>query len=92
MQFINDSHATEEDRLLAQHQAALTLLQRALLDPKVSNYRWLDLACGRGQIINHLHEILDRSQRQKISYFGYDIKVDYTTITEKKLVHLISPP
>ncbi|OKP98635.1 class I SAM-dependent methyltransferase [Paenibacillus sp. P46E] len=88
MQFISDSSAIEKDRLLAQHQAALTLLQRALLNPTVNEYKWLDLACGRGQIINHLHEVLERPQRQKISYHGYDIKVDYIAITEKKAENL----
>jgi ubiquinone/menaquinone biosynthesis C-methylase UbiE len=47
--------------MLTQHQAALTLLQRLLADPGVSQLNWLDLACGKGQIITHLDEnLVDR--------------------------------
>jgi ubiquinone/menaquinone biosynthesis C-methylase UbiE len=50
-----DAKATlNKERLFAQHQAALTILQRELDSPKIKKYNWLDLACGKGQIIVHL--------------------------------------
>jgi SAM-dependent methyltransferase len=65
------------DRLLAQHQALLTLLQTMLADPQVRRFRWLDLACGKGQAIVHLRENLSEEARAKIDYFAVDIAHDY---------------
>ena len=61
------------DRILAQHQAALTLLQARLPTPGVPNLRWLDLACGRGQIIISLHENLSLDARGRIEFWAYDV-------------------
>lgn len=85
MSVIADSDAVyDEERLLAQHQAALTVIQGILDDPRVANFRWLDLACGKGQIIVHLETNLSASARGKIEYFGYDIQVAFAKYAERK--------
>ena len=69
---------------LTQHQSALTLLQTSLENPKLSEYHWLDLACGKGQIIALLREnIPDEVLRSKIAYYPYDINNDYIKQVEK---------
>ncbi len=59
--------------MLAQHQAALTLLQGMLSAPDRDVIKWLDLASGRGQIIAHLQKNLSETERAKISFQGYDV-------------------
>ena len=52
MSIIGDSSAVLEfARMLPQHQAAITLLSSLLQNPQVDKFYWLDLACGKGQII-----------------------------------------
>ena len=78
MTSIADSNAFgDERRLLPQHQAALTLLQGMLSNPNITSLHWLDLACGRGQIISGLEENLSSQARSKLNYFGYDIREEY---------------
>jgi SAM-dependent methyltransferase len=69
--------------VLSQHQAALTLLQSRLSNPAVLSVAWLDLACGRGQILASLDKNLSGEARRKIRYFGYDLDQDYARETEK---------
>jgi SAM-dependent methyltransferase len=84
MAVIGDSSAVRlEGRQLAQHQAALTLLQRLLSAPGVRRLTWLDLACGRGQIIGALRENLSDDARAKIEFSAYDVKHDYLLETRK---------
>ncbi len=71
------------ERLLAQHQAALTLLQGMLSDPACHEITWLDLACGRGQIIAHLSENLSSTERAKLKLLGYDIENTYSRQAKK---------
>lgn len=86
MSVINDSSAiVDGNRILTQHQAALTLLQSKLQNPSISVLSWLDLACGKGQIVSQLEDNISQSLRSKISYCGYDVKIDYTRIAEKKV-------
>lgn len=73
----------QEDRLLQQHQAALTLMQVMLDDPEVTSFSWLDLACGKGQILAHIDKTLNQQQRSKIKFYGYDLNNDYASITEE---------
>ncbi|WP_417851265.1 class I SAM-dependent methyltransferase [Thalassoglobus sp.] len=74
MNSIADSDAYfNPERMLVQHQAALTLLQGMLADPNSSTLDWLDLACGRGQVISHLKDNISDNHRKKIRYCGYDI-------------------
>jgi len=85
MSSIADSNAIlDNERQLGQHQAVITLLQGILADPGLANFYWLDLACGKGQIINHLDLNLPAESRLKLSYFGYDLKSDYAKIAERR--------
>lgn len=84
MSIIEDSSAVLEfERMLPQHQAAITLLSSLLQNPQVDKFYWLDLACGKGQIISQLNENLTIENRKKIIYHGYDINVDYLKIVKQ---------
>jgi hypothetical protein len=75
---IADSSAVKDDRrLLTQHQAALTLLQASLADPAISRVHWLDLACGRGQIIIALQDNFSAAERAKLIYYAFDADQRY---------------
>lgn len=74
MSLADSSAFLDLERLLAQHQAALTLLQGMLSDPACQELAWLDLACGKGQILAHLHKNLSPAEREKIKLVGYDIE------------------
>jgi len=81
---IADSDAFfDPERMLAQHQAALTLLQGMLSDPHKPLISWLDLASGRGQIISHLKKNLSETERKKIAYQGYDIDNSHSRTAAK---------
>lgn len=84
MSLIADSDAIlDGGRILPQHQTALTLLNAKLQDPDVTELRWLDMACGRGQIIAQLMENLTPENRKKLVYVGFDIHVDHTRVAER---------
>lgn len=84
MASLADSEAVHDiKRILPQYQCALTLLNGRLQNPCVKALRWLDLACGKGQIIAQLSENLSTKQRRKLSYVGYDINVEYTRTAER---------
>jgi SAM-dependent methyltransferase len=84
MSTIADSTAFRDDsRLLVQHQAALTLLQGFLGNPSLSILRWLDLACGRGQIIAALDQNLSGEARSRIAYFAYDVQHRFVREVER---------
>lgn len=78
MTSLADSSAVLENYNLPQHQAALTLLQGILSDPNCTRLRWLDLACGQGQIVAHLDHNLGPKARSKIELVGYDIENGYS--------------
>jgi SAM-dependent methyltransferase len=81
---IADSSAATSPNVWPQHQAAITLLGLQLAEPGASHVTWLDLACGRGQILNQLEKnISDEKLRAKISYAGYDIENESRRVTEK---------
>jgi ubiquinone/menaquinone biosynthesis C-methylase UbiE len=81
---IADSDAFKDrERLLPQHQAALTLLQARLSAPTVGSLSWLDLACGRGQIILSLDSNLSLEARSKLKFWAYDLDQDYARETTK---------
>jgi SAM-dependent methyltransferase len=81
---IGDSNAVRVDgRVLAQHQAALTLLQHQLSAPGTERLAWLDLACGRGQILGGLRDNLSEQARAKIHFCAYDAKQEYLLETRK---------
>ncbi len=84
MTSIADSSSVYDlQKQLVQHQAALTLLQDTLADPQIFEYRWLDLACGKGQIILHIEENLTSNARSKIAYYGYDVENEYLRYAER---------
>jgi ubiquinone/menaquinone biosynthesis C-methylase UbiE len=84
MTIIGDSSAMRIDgRQLAQHQAALTVMQRLLSAPGIRRLTWLDLACGRGQILSGLRNSLSPDARAKIEFFAYDVKHDYLLETRR---------
>jgi SAM-dependent methyltransferase len=84
MPSIADSDAVLDiSRILPQHQSALTLLNGKLQKPGTNECNWLDLACGKGQIISQLSENLSTDNRRKLAYAGYDINVDHTRIAER---------
>lgn len=68
------------DVIYPQHQAAITLIQKFLNDPQVKDFYWLDLLCGQGQILTHFKEHFSPNNRAKISYYAYDINVEYSTM------------
>lgn len=81
---IADSSAFRDDeRILPQHQAALTLLQDRLSAPATLHLSWLDLACGRGQIIGALDQSLSSGARAKIDFWAYDLDHDFARETAK---------
>lgn len=73
----------DPERILAQHQAALTLLQARLSAPNSPPLAWLDLACGRGQIILGLEENLSSDARAKIAYWAYDLDQTFARETRR---------
>jgi SAM-dependent methyltransferase len=84
MSSIADSDAAfDADRMFAQHHTAVTILQGILSNPEADQVRWLDLACGRGQIIAHLQKNLRPEERAKLILFGYDIDNDNTRHAQK---------
>lgn len=79
MTSIADSDAyLSSERMLAQHQAALTILQGMVANPAITEIKWLDLASGRGQIIAHLGKNLSDDERMKIKFQGYDVDNAHT--------------
>jgi len=55
-----------------QHQAALTIVKDRIEAPTVQTFRWLDLACGKGQILACADSVFGPS-RKKIEYVGVDV-------------------
>jgi hypothetical protein len=82
---IADSSAVLVARVFPQHHTAITLLTNLLMSRGQEElFGWLDLACGRGQIINHLDSAIpDETIRKKIHYLGFDIDNEYTRETAK---------
>jgi SAM-dependent methyltransferase len=84
MSLIADSDAVLEiQRILPQHQSAITLLNLKLQNPSLGVFNWIDLACGKGQIISQLADNLSEISRKKLSYIGYDISVENTRVAQK---------
>lgn len=65
------------DKIYPHHQAAITLLQQSLDIEGVTDFAWLDLLCGQGQILVHFQEHFSIQTRSKIIYYGFDINVEY---------------
>ena len=89
LSYIADSSAVKiDERILPQHQSAITILTTMLQNPNQNEIRWLDLACGKGQIILHISENISyKSIREKITYVGFDINYEYTRLARRELVN-----
>lgn len=70
-------------RILPQHLSAITLMNTKLQNPAQQQLFWLDLACGKGQIISQLSDNLSLENRKKLNFVGYDISPEHTRIAEK---------
>jgi SAM-dependent methyltransferase len=82
---IADSSAELTNRVFPQHQAAITLLGQILADPNIQQIDWLDVGCGKGQILAQLDDnIPNKDARARISYCGYDLENSYSKAVEKK--------
>jgi SAM-dependent methyltransferase len=73
---------------LPQHLGALMLLQQRLSSPDAGEVSWLDLACGKGQIVLQLDQNVAPQLRSKLVYYGYDLKLEHVNITEAKVATL----
>jgi hypothetical protein len=51
------------------------VFQRLLSAPGIRRLTWLDLACGRGQILRGLRKNLSDDARAKIDFFAYDSSI-----------------
>lgn len=81
---IADSDAVLLKRVLPQHQTAITLLGQLLAAPGTAPIAWLDLACGKGQILAQLDDnIRELELRGRISYVGFDIDNEISRLAEK---------
>jgi hypothetical protein len=79
-----DSNAVLVKKILPQHHTAITLLGGLLTAPGTEQVEWLDLACGKGQIISQFERnIAELNLREKIAYHAYDIKDEHTRVSEK---------
>ena len=86
---IADSNAVlMASRVFPQHQAALGLIKQLVQDPRKKKINWLDLACGRGQILANIENIISSSRLDKITYFGFDVSHDgFVQIVGQACVH-----
>jgi len=81
---IADSNAELTKKVFAQHHTAITLLAHLLSDPAAAEITWLDLGCGKGQILAQLnHNIPEKEVRAKIGYVGYDLENKHSQGVEK---------
>lgn len=81
---LSDSHAVRQDRVLTQHQVALGLIRAIIQDPRVEEVFWLDLCCGRGQILHNVENVIPIERRNKIKYVGVDASLDYAREAENR--------
>jgi len=70
---IADSDSIQIDTILVPHSNAISLLTHLLNNKKEGNVSWLDLACGKGQILNQLGDNLDKYYRGKIDLHLVDL-------------------
>ena len=71
------------DRVWPQHQAALTLIKHRIEDPNLTSFSWLDLACGRGQILANIGRVLSKETCAKIRYEGFDVVQEFCLKAEQ---------
>jgi ubiquinone/menaquinone biosynthesis C-methylase UbiE len=70
-------------RVWPQHQALLTLIKDRVENPNRRSFKWLDLACGRGQILTNIGHVLSPENCSKIEYRGFDVVQGYCLQAER---------
>lgn len=83
-----DSHALLQDRVLSQHQQVLSLIRLFTQNPKIDEILWLDLCCGRGQILQSVEHVIPSERRNKIRYLGIDASLNYAREAERRACEL----
>jgi len=83
MSSLGDSDSICSNKIFPQHQSILTIIQGKLDNPLTPKFNWLDLACGRGQIISQIKNNLGSHRISKINYYGYDIENKFIKHTEE---------
>lgn len=84
MNAIADSDAVLQiEKIFSQHHAAIQLLLSRMADRRIQSFAWLDLACGKGQIIGQLAENVPPEVRAKIIYVGFDLSINHGRIAQK---------
>lgn len=72
------------DKVLPQHQVALSIIKDRLESPSVGSFRWLDLCCGRGQVLVHAAQVIGTNTAAKVEYIGIDVDQRYARETEER--------
>jgi SAM-dependent methyltransferase len=73
MAIIPDSESFyDEERQLPQLQALLQIIRHELEIPSSPGLKWLDLGCGRGQVLAQIPDNIHADHVKKNSYFGVD--------------------
>lgn len=70
---IGDSDSIKINKILVPHSNAISILTMLLINHDLDEFKWLDLACGQGQILLQLGDNLDSTFRNKISLSLVDI-------------------
>jgi hypothetical protein len=73
--------------VLPQYQAALTIVKDRLESPSIDRFRWLDLSCGRGQILIHARAVFGKSLR-KIEYVGVEVDREFALQAQRSAEEL----
>lgn len=72
---LRDSDAVyNAQQIFSQHHAIVTIVQGRLDDPELKEFRWLDIACGQGQVLAQIDSNIGTRGRSKIHYFAFDIE------------------
>lgn len=91
---IGDSDAViDEGRLFTEHRHALIGLRKKLSNAELENLHWLDIGCGRGQILSKIDQIFHVNDRKKIFYCPFDGKKEFVIQAQQKALSLdiVSP-
>lgn len=70
---IADSNSIRIDSILVPHANAISLITYMLNGNQTSNLKWLDLACGKGQLLNQLGDNLNNKARSRIELHLVDL-------------------
>lgn len=70
-------------KLLPQHQAAISLIVGKLESPKVTEFTWFDLCCGKGQILSQLKGNISAKNVSKIHFKAFDINNEDIRVNEQ---------